>query len=995
MALVMWTSSSNGDWLTAADWSTGAVPGATDDVQIEVPSITVTLSTGTLAANSLTTSGSTLSVGGGTLSVTGTATVGGAYSQSGGTVALGNTSTWALGATQTGGLLHQVAGQLIAGGAFAESGGTLQLAGQGIFNAALTLGSGTITAAGQLISNQALSQSGGTLFLGGGATLHGTAVQTGGLMELGAGSLLSYGAFTEAGGDLALYDQGATFNTLTLQSGTIASFAAVLQVDGAFAQTGGVLNALGRDIDLAGGFTQAASTTIDVQSGTLALQSTGSLAGTVSGAGSLVVQSGTTTLAAGVVLSLPTVAVRGGMLALAADTTLAGAFANYGSNGVLAMQGHTLTVSGTSALDGEISGRGTLVAAGGGQLNGLSLDGTSVLDITSSVNQTGNMTVSGATGSRAQLDIAKAGHLRIAGNFSIFDQSANGLLDNAGSLAKTGGSGLATIYTNVISTGGLAVNIGELAFAGPTDSIGNSVSGAGTFAVTAGQATFSKGLKLTVGHVLLAQGNEQLTLAGSISYAGEYSQAGGTLWLNGPGVTLTTTGQTGLDGGLLTGSGTLVTTAASHVNISAIDLEGSATLDVSGTVVQTTSVGVGQQQGSAAGVIIEAGAVWKLENNSSLGGTPNAPLNENGTIINDGVLEKLNGSANSDISGTLVSTGTLSVGNSTLTLYGSGTLGGTVSGKGALDLRGSYTLASGLALSAGKLGIGTGAAVALGGNLADANSWAQSDGTLLLGGNTLTLSGATSLEGGTLVGPGSVLARGATVLGDGEAISQGTLAVSGQTDQVGDITVGDYSPLGGFPNGGTQPPSAATLQIAAGSTYKLDDSVNIASNGTLSVAGTFTALGGTLSSIGPSVVDNGTILANSAQLRFLGPVSGAGGLSVGAGGTLDFAGSVAASNTVSFTGGTGALFLEDPVSGNTALTFGATIAGFQSGDVIELANLSANTSLVSLSLNGAGTVLSVTDTSGDSASLTFSTAQTLSSFSLGLGAHGDLAVFHS
>ena len=1074
MAVIQWNASGSGDWLTAGDWSGGTVPGATDAVQIDVPNVTVTVSTGTLQAASLTTSGSTLSVSGGTLTCLGTASIGGAYQQSGGLVLLDAGSTWALGASQTGGTLDQQAGLFQSNGRFAENGGTLVLGGVGgsfaaavtqsagsiqldggvftsstsfaqtggmlslqgnavfagalsqsggiidqtgglltdngtylqgggalllggqgaSFNGGVTFNSGSITLSnGLFTANQSYTQGGGTLTLGGGgAVFHGAVVQTGGAIVLNVGQLVSYGSFLENGGSLNLGYLGGLFNALTLESGTINSQAAVLQVDGPFAQTGGTLTALGRDVTLAGSFAQGAGGTLDVASGVLQLEGSGSLAGTISGNGTLLVQSGTTTLASGVVLSVPTVEITGGSMVFAANTSIGKTFAEYG--GVVALGGNTLTVTGTSSLDGDLVGRGTLVAAGGGQINGLTLDGTTVLDIASTVNQTGNISLGQVTGSRSQLDIAKAGQLRIAGNFATYDASSNGTLNNAGTLAKTGGSGQATIFTNVLSTGTVSVGIGTLAFGGPMATFGGTVSGAGTLALTGGQDSFASGLALKIGHVLMGQGNEQLTLGNSLTYAGEWSQAGGTLWLNSAGMVLDLTGQAAVGAGLITGSGTLALSAISHTNLSGADIEGSATLDVSGMVNQTSSVGLGQQQGSDASLIIESTAVWKLENNASLGGSLNAPLNENGTITNNGLLEKLNGSQNSTIAGTLYNAGTLSVGNSTLTLNGGGILGGVITGHGALDLQGSYTLASGLVLSDGTLGLQSGT-VTLAGNLAEASSWAQSGGTLQLGGNTLTLSGTTSLEGGMLAGPGTVLSDGPIILGDYTAISLGTLVCAGAADQIGDITVGDYSPItGGTPGGGTQPPSLATLQIASGATYRLDDTVGIAGNGTLTVGGTLTALGGGQAVIGPFVTDNGVILANSVQLRFLGSVSGTGSLVVGASGSLDFAGSVAASNTVSFTGGTGSLLLEDTTPGPSVLGFSASIAGFQSGDVIELANISTNQSRVSDALNAAGTVLTVSDTYGDSASLTFAAPQSIGSLHLGIGTHGDLAIFH-
>ena len=41
-ATVTWVNPAGGDWDTPANWSTGAVPSAADDVDINVPGVTIT-----------------------------------------------------------------------------------------------------------------------------------------------------------------------------------------------------------------------------------------------------------------------------------------------------------------------------------------------------------------------------------------------------------------------------------------------------------------------------------------------------------------------------------------------------------------------------------------------------------------------------------------------------------------------------------------------------------------------------------------------------------------------------------------------------------------------------------------------------------------------------------------------------------------------------------------------------------------------------------------
>ena len=45
LSTVRWINSAGGDWDKPSNWSTGALPGAGDDVVIDTPGITVTRST--------------------------------------------------------------------------------------------------------------------------------------------------------------------------------------------------------------------------------------------------------------------------------------------------------------------------------------------------------------------------------------------------------------------------------------------------------------------------------------------------------------------------------------------------------------------------------------------------------------------------------------------------------------------------------------------------------------------------------------------------------------------------------------------------------------------------------------------------------------------------------------------------------------------------------------------------------------------------------------
>jgi alpha-L-arabinofuranosidase len=78
LSTVSWTGPSGGSWNTAADWSSGAVPGTGSDVVIaKSGTVQVNLS-GNASVNSITITGDTLNVSGGTLAVAANSSIGAA-----------------------------------------------------------------------------------------------------------------------------------------------------------------------------------------------------------------------------------------------------------------------------------------------------------------------------------------------------------------------------------------------------------------------------------------------------------------------------------------------------------------------------------------------------------------------------------------------------------------------------------------------------------------------------------------------------------------------------------------------------------------------------------------------------------------------------------------------------------------------------------------------------------------------------------------------------
>ena len=825
---------------------------------------------------------------------------------------------------------------------------------------------------------------------------------TGGTLEIENYASL-YGSYAQSGGTLLLQENGATFyNSVSLSAGMINSQARQLVSRGSFTQTGGVVLLAGMGGEFDGSLTQSAGT-IRIQSGALDLYGTNtSLAGTISGAGSLVVAGnynglgGTTTLASGLVLNVAKVSALSGTLALAQAakpyTYTYGGYFYTSAQATISLNHNTLALAGRTQLGADFTG-GTIIASGHGQLNGLVLDNSSVLDVTSSMNETGTITLhAGST-----IDIASTGTLRIVGNQTIYDTSSDGLLSNAGVLTKTAGAGTAEILTAYADTknAAIAVNIGAIDFSGGnTNVFSGKASGAGTLSLGAHggtqndifQSSFGLG---TAGFELTGQLSTVLTLTTGFTFAGSWDQSGGLLLLAPTGktaITLTLDGPTILDGGVIkTSTSTLdlkglVNFGNNPSYASGVDIEGFTSVIIENKVYQNASMQLGVQSGSIPIATIDTGASWFIEGGSDILGPYGEVVVESG-----GTLAKENGAGASSIDGTLqlLAGASLEVAASSLVLDGSGSLFGNVSGIGQLVIagNGTYDLGSSLSLTTGSVLIENtpqgpqASVVSLDANLGYSGIWGQDGGSLELNGNTLTLTGTTALDGGTIIGPGTITSSGLTTLGGepGQVLNitgSALLAITGTSEQSSDITVGN----------------SGQLNITSGATLTQDDSVNILGNGTLTVAGAFQDNGSGLGTITASVVDTGTIKVSHGELAFLGGVSGVGSLVVGSGARLDL-NSAVNSTIVGMSAGNADVLLGD------ASAFSGTFTGFVTGDFIEISALQTGT--ITTKLDQTDKLLTISDSAQHTFTLAFAQALNPNSLLVADGPHGYIGVYHT
>jgi fibronectin-binding autotransporter adhesin len=765
---------------------------------------------------------------------------------------------------------------------------------------------------------------------------------------------------------------------LLLRSGAVGDL-----LGGTVTQTGGTISLVYNAV-MQGGPLQQSGGVLNINNGAVTDLDSGTLSGLLSGNGEMIFDGGVTTLSTGFSLTLANTELVNGTIQLEEQLTDNATFIQQG--GMLALNGNVLTLKGNSTLDGTITSGGTVDMTGHGILNGMELDNGVLVELGTLTNQTGNIVLGGSGG--GSLTVQLGDILRITDNASILGGAGGGVLTNVGTLIKTGGNsinGTTVISANLFNTGTIDAAVGTIDIHGPssgyTATLGGTLTGAGTVAFDSGNLLITKATPLSLAGLnrLLLTGSASMTLTTSLAYAGNWAQTGGTLVVGSPGQgagSLTLSGLTAWDGGLLKGTGTVLSSGGLTLGGFA-DLEGNLTFNFESAVSQTGNINLGLDADAITIANLTAGESWALKGNASI-------LGFNGVINNDGTFSKASGAGDSIVDSDLNNAATLSVNSGSLTLNGVGQLGGVVNGSAVLDIAGAYQFNAGLALSVGELILESPyqageVQATLNGDLAFGHVWAQEGGTLALNSHTLSLTGITSFEAGAIEGPGLVTTAGRTTFGVGFGLLEGArVQVNGPTEQTGNVV---------FSGGSTAP----TLTIGAGSTYIMDPGVSIGGvnntvvgsvivNGTLQAGG-----GGGENVIAAAVVDTGTITLRYGEMSFLGPLSGSGVVNISDGATLDLGNSAATSTGITFGAGGAILDLVNPES------YSGTLVGFAVGDMVELQGftfLTANQPVVS------GDDVTISETSGASVTLTFSTAQSASSLVLGQGPHGGLALIH-
>jgi hypothetical protein len=571
LAAISWDGGGDGtSWHDAVNWSSDAIPGASDDVTIDVagtPTIAYTTTTGNRSVNSLVCR-ETINFTGGRLSLLTTASMEGATTLNGGSLSGGAwtmvgaqllftsngnnalvgpiTITGDLAKSGSNGFLSVTGGLTLNGTLFIQSNDTIDFGGTQTFS------NGTIDFVADNTASHTLRVSGAdgsTLTIAANAQITGgtgsstsfvtsTGTGTQAILNLGtinadnpsAGLQITADSFTNQGTVRA-----SNSGTLTIAATSWNSSAGSLGADNGTLNIGGAVTTAGLGlpnffrnagaVNITGAVNNAAATmTLNAQTGTFTLNG-----GTISG--------GTLTMTGGAQLLFTS----NGNNALVGPITVTGDLAKSGSNGFLSITGG-LTLNGTLSIQSNdtIDFGGTQTFSNG------------TIDFVADNTASHTLRVSGADGST----------LTIAANAQI-----------------TGGTGSSTSFVTSTGTGTQAIlNLGTINADNPSagiqitaDSFTNQgtvrASNSGTLTIAATSWNSSAGS--------LGADNGTLNIGGSVSTAGLglanfFRNAGAvniTGTVNNAAATMTLNAQTGtftLNGGTISG-GTLTMTGGAQL----------------------------------------------------------------------------------------------------------------------------------------------------------------------------------------------------------------------------------------------------------------------------------------------------------------------------------------------------------------------------------------------------------------------------------------------
>jgi len=934
-----WINGSGGNWSTAANWSTGSVPTATNNVIIDASgTYTVTLD--------VTPAFNTLTVGGG---ATGTQTLSDASSRD---------------------LTFTNPGTIAANGVLALSSGKL------LGSSALTV-NGTVNWTGD-------SEIHNTVNLAGGATMNisgfGTRFVDGGTINNG-GTINWSGA-----NNLSVYDSGV-INNLAAGLFSVTNDQQIFQhccTAGQPFNNAGTFRksvATGTTTIQSNGFSN--SGTVDIQSGTFNPSSGGTSSGNfnATASGSFLFSSNIYALTTGATLTgAGNYQLTGGQLNVFAAVTvdhmtLSGGNLNINSGGSV-----STSASGVIdwTADATLSGAGPLTISTAGTMN-ITGFGTRFND-GGTINNNGTVNWSGANNisvyDSGVINNLATGLFSVKNDQQIFQHCCTGgqPFNNVGTFRKSVATGTTTIQANGFNNSG-TVDIQT-----------------GTFNPTSG-GTSTAIFHTNAGGAFLFNNNTYTLNAGAtLTGPGNYQLSGGQLAVNATGVSVD---HLTMSGGLLNVAGTVSTSATGVVDwtadstitgAGALTIGSGGTMNISGFGTRVIDGGTLNNDGTInwsgannlsvvnSGVINNhAAGLFSVKNDQNVvqhccaGGqafnnagtfrksvaTGTTAIQSNG-FTNSGTVDIQTGTFNPSSGGT--STASFSVSSGATILFNSNTYtlaaGATLSGSGNVQLSGGTLAVNAtgvtvdhLTLSGGTMNVAGSISTTASGVVDwNADSTLTGAGTLtIVSGGTMNISGFGTrfIDGGTLNNDGTIDWSGAnnlSVFNSGvinnhsgalfgvkndqiiffhcctagqpfnnagtfrKTVATGTTAIQGNgfsNSGTVDIQSGTFNPS----SGGTS--SAIFNATSAGTFLFTNNTYTLASGATLTGSGNFQLSGGTLA-VNATGVTAGHLTLTGGTMNVAGSISttptgvvdwtndstltGTGSLTIASGGTMNISG---------------------------------------------------------------------------------------------------------
>jgi hypothetical protein len=860
------------NWSDGANWSSHAVPGPADDVQIN-SAVTVNHPSGTDSVHSLTSvAGSTLNVTGGSLTLGAASILNGAFNltfatlQGSGALSVNGLFTWCGGALQGGGPVTVNGGMTINGDSVSET-----LTGRTLITA------GTVTWSG----------TGNTIELDSGAVWNNT-----GTVNAASDNTMTFGGLT------CTFKNMGTFNK-SAGTGTTAFLLPVTN-----------------------------SGTINAQSGTVSFQgngtTTGSAAAFVAGAGAHVEYLyGTYTLGGGTTLggagtfdfNGATIKATAAVTDNAANTTFSGGtITGAGTltiNNTLTWTAGTMSGTGSTVINAQNVG-GTLVqavlnldsSAGAETVNGRTLT------LKGKINWTGNAS-SFNLYNGAQLSILKgtitSGSTTVSytGTFTILNDTfidsggATSRINNQGTITKSGGTGTTAVFPMLINSGTINVTSGQLSLqGGGTNTKTLTVAAAASLEFPNTPYKLGTGTSITGAGTVLIDGGT-LDVIANITVAAITQFSSGTITGGG---TVTFGKELDWTGGFMTGDGATVTTGA-------LKLSGDAGIEYVDGRSLTNKSTASTWTGNGNTLDLYDGAVFTNSGTLTVKGDDflfNGLGTATPSAVNSGTLITSGAGASLTISLPLTNSNTISVGNNTtITISGGGsntknlTVGsGTGTSGAVLDITGNPFV-----LNTGTVASGPGELRVDGAGTLDANA------------TTLTINTARVSLGTASGGLGTITGVGALTISN-----ELDWTVEGIMDGAGSTTVGAAGTLKFFGDNTYEELIGRTLNIAGSATWSgtantiyLEEGavLNVQASGTFNVqndeqiapfgataafynAGTFTksaGAGGSAATVVNVPFNNaGTVNVNTGTLQLSVGGTGNGTFAVASLATLDFEG---------------------------------------------------------------------------------------------------------